>query len=262
MNTINNNNSDNNISSSKNILNINKKIELPKISQEHIPSQHDSDLYNKKNNNNNLQLKSKSMKSKIFLTSSKEDEGNNNIYILNKKNNNENQLIKKLLNDKIIININNSPIEHKKKIFQRSIILKNYMNEALLYRKSIFQRKKIHVGKIFKLSSSLNKYYNNIDNLKKNLKTIDTIIDRGVTKKMKKFKTLDKNIELDNYNDYLKPNLKKINCNLKYNYNKNQTKINELNKILNNFHEETKATFEGYKNETFKFIDKAYQKRE
>ena len=268
MNTINNNNSFNNISSS-NILNINKKMELPKISQEHIPSQHHIDLNIVKNNDKNIKLNSKTVENKVCLSLSKK-EGKNNIFIANKNNNNENQFIKKLLNDKISINISNSPLENKKNLFQRNIILKRYMNEALLYRKTLFQRKKIHVGKIFKLSSSLNKYYNNnIENLNKNLKTIDTSINSrsrksGVTKQMKKYKTLDKNIELDNniFIDYIKPNKKKMNCNLKYNYNKNQLKINEINTILNNFHEETKAAFAGYKNEAFKIIDKAYHKRE
>lgn len=79
---------------------------------------------------------------------------------------------------------------------------------------------------------------------------------------MRKFKTLDKNLEINNNNVYLKPNVNKINCNLKYNYNKNQMKIEEISTILNNLQEETKVTFDGFKNQAFKIIDKASQKKE
>ena len=47
-------------------------------------------------------------------------------------------------------------------------------------------------------------------------------------------------------NDYLRKNVNKINCNLKYNYNKNQMKIEEIGEILNNLQEETKITFDGF----------------
>ena len=63
-------------------------------------------------------------------------------------------------------------------------------------------------------------------------------------------------------NDYLRKNVNKINCNLKYNYNKNQRKIEEIGEILNNLQEETKITFDGFKNQTFKIIDKASQKKD
>ena len=266
MNTINNNNNEkNSLSSNENILNDNKKLELPKISQEYIPSQRSPDLLNKINDNKNLKLKPK--KSKLFIISSEDEKGKNNILTLNNKMNDENQIIKQLLNDKITINIKNNSKDNKNKLFQRNLILRKYMNEAVLYRKSIFQRKKkIHVGKIFKISSSYDKN-NNIDDLNKNLKTIDTSINSrisGVTKKLKRFKTLDKNIEINNYKsiDYLKPNLRKINCNLKFNFNQNQSKIDEINEILSNLQEETKATFDGFRNDAYRIIDRAYHKRE
>ena len=258
----------NNISFSKNEKsnNSHKKLFLPKISNEYLPSQNNIKILNKINDNNNyFKPKSKIIK-KVFLTSFKEEEKvRNNILALNNSINHENKIIHKILSDKIIINNKNSEKENKTKIFQRNIILRKYMNEALLYRKSIFQRNKIQVGRIFKISGSYNKNKIMKEDLIRNKLTIDSILNNKITdrnKKLRKFKTLDKNLEINDLNDYIKPNIDKINCNLKYNYNKNQMKIEEINSILNNLQEETKATFDGFKEQAFKIIDKASQKKD
>lgn len=256
------------ISFSKNekSMNSHKKLFLPRISNEYLPSINSIKILNKINdNNNNIKQKSKIIK-QVFLTSCKEEEKEkNNILALNNTINHENKIIHKILSDKIVINNKNSEKENKMKIFQRNIILRKYMNEALLYRKSIFQRNKIQVGRIFKISGSYDKNKIIKEDLIRNKLTIDSIVNNKISdrnKKLRKFKTLDKNLEINNLNDYLKPNINKINCNLKYNYNKNQMKIEEINSILNNLQEETKVTFDGFKNQAFKIIDKVSQKKD
>ncbi len=140
------------------------------------------------------------------------------------------------------------------------------MNEAILYRKSYFKRNKIQVGKIFKMPYSYDKYIFQNKNLNEDKIFIEPSINNSrlnqSRKVLKKFRTLDKNIELDNINEYFKPNLKKLNCNLKYKYYKNQMKINEINTILDNLHDESRAIFDGYRNQAYNIIDKASQKKE
>ena len=263
----NNNLNNDNISFSKNekSMNSHKKLLLPKISNEYLPSQKNINTLNKKKDINKFKKKQKKIK-EVFITSTKEEEKEkNNNFALNKTINHENKIIHKILSDKIIINNKNSEKENKTKLFQRNIILKKYMKEALLYRKSIFQKNKIQVGRIFKMSGSYNKNKINKEDLFRNKLTIDISLNNKITernKKLRRIKTLDKNLEINNNNDFLKPNVKKINCNLKYNYNKNQMKIEEINTILYNLQEETKVTFDGFKNQAFKIIDKASQKKD
>lgn len=140
----------------KTINNSNKKILLPKISNEYLPSQNNMNLLNKIKDNNNFKKKQKLI-SQVFLTSTKEEEKEKYNFVLNNTINHENKIIHKILSDKIIINNKNSEKENKTKLFQRNIILIKYMNEALLYRKSIFQKNKIQVARIFKMSGSYNK---------------------------------------------------------------------------------------------------------
>ena len=247
--------------------NSNRKLKLPIISKEYFPSQKNIKLFNKFLKDKNSNLKSTEIKKKIFLTSPKDEESekeyekNNNIFT---KTNNEKKIIRKILYDNIIIN-NFLLKENKSKLFQRNIILKKYMNEAILYRKSIFQRKKINVGEIFNNPISYDKTNEIFEDLNHNKKTIDTSINSNLIegpKKMKKFKTLDRNIVLSKSVGFSKPNKNKLNCNLKYNFNKNQKRINEINSILNNIEEETKVTFDGYRNQIYKIIDKAKPKKE
>ena len=254
---------DNNSFYKKESINIShKKLFLPKIRRENI---YFKKKFNKISNNKILKPNSKI---KIFLTSPKEEEQekNNNLFTLNNKTNNEDKIIHKILSQKIIINKKGDEQENKNLIFQRNIILKKYMNEALLYRKSIFQRNKIHVGKIFKMPYSYDKYYFKKEFLNNDKITIDSSIDNSRLnerkKLLKKYKTLEKNIELESLNIYFKPNYKMLNCGLKYKYNTNQKEINEINSILNNLHEDSKATFDGFRNQTYKIIDKASQKKE
>ena len=149
--TTNNLNNDN-VSFSKNekSMNFHEKLLLPKISNEYLLSQNNMNILNKIKDINNFKKK------KVFLTSTKEEEKTKkNNFVLNNTINHENRIIHKILSDKIIINNKNSEKENKTKLFQRNIILKKYMNEALLYRKSIFQKNKIQVGRIFKISGSI-----------------------------------------------------------------------------------------------------------
>ena len=258
---INNLNKDISFSENEKSMNLHKKLLLPKISNEYLPTEKNINILNKINDNNKI-IKTK----QIFLSSTKEEEKTkNNIFALNNTINHENKIIHKILRDKIIINNKNFEKENITKLFQRNIILKKYMNEALLYRKSIFQKNKIQVGRIFKMAGSYNKNKINKEDLIRNKLTIDASLNNKITernKKLRKFKTLDKNLEINNMNDYLRKNVNKMNCNLKYNYNKNQMKIEEIGEILNNLQEETKITFDGFKNQTFKIIEKASQKKD
>ena len=265
--TINNLNEDiTSFSKNENNVKLHKKLLLPNISNEYLPSEKKIKILNKINDNNNY-FKQKSKKErKVFLTSFKEEEiDKNNIFAFNNTIDHENRIIHKMLSDKIIINNKDWEKENKAKLFQRNIILNKYMNEALLYRKSIFQRNKIQVGRIFKISGAYNKNKIIKEDSIRNKFTIDVNLNNKITegtKKLRRFKTLDKNLEINNSNDYIKPNSKKINCNLKYNYNKNQMKIEEINTILNNLQEESKVTFDGFKNQAFKIIDKVSQKKD
>lgn len=257
-------NNDNSFSKYRNNINSSKKLVLPKINKEYLPSHYNIKIFNKISNDKIINQKSKI---RIFLTSPKEDEQEkNNIITLNNKINPEEKVIHKILSDKIIINKKDSEEENKNKIFQRNLILKKYMNEAILYRKSYFKRNKIQVGKIFKMPYSYDKYIFQNKNLDEDKIFIEPSINNSrlnqSRKVLKKFRTLDKNIELDNINEYFKPNLKKLNCNLKYKYYKNQMKINEINTILDNLHDESRAIFDGYRNQAYNIIDKASPKKE
>lgn len=263
------NNKNYNILFSKREKNINtcKRFCLPKIAEEYFPSQQNIKILNKLPCNKSLS-RTKKLKKNIFLTSSKyidsdpsKEQEKNNFFTLDNKNNPENRIIHKILSDKIIIKNKNLG---KEKIFQRNIILKNYMNEAILYRKSIFQKNKVHVGRILKIPHSFSKNFKIGKNINLNKIAIDFNLNSYLNeskKKMKKYKTLDKTFEIDNLKNYIKPNLKKIHCNLKYNFCKNQKKINEINSILNNLNEDSKISFNGYRSQVFKIIDNTYQHR-
>lgn len=250
----------------ENNINTHKRFFLPKITKEYFPSQQNIKILNKLSFNKNLS-RAKNSKMYLFLTSSKEvepepikEQEKKNFFTLDNNNNPENRIIHKILSDKIIIKKKSLG---KEKIFQRNMILKNYMNEAILYRNSVFQKNKVHVGKILKIPHSFSKNFKIGKNINK--MTIDFNLNSNLNeskKKMKKYKTLDRNIELNDLNNYIKPNIKKINCNLKYNFNKNQKKLNEINSIFNNLSEESKFSFNGYRSQVFKIIDNVYQNRD
>ena len=172
----------------------------------------------------------------------------------------QNKPIINLLNNKI--SINNSPKETKKKELKRNIILKKYMNEAILYRKSFFQKKKMNVGKIFNIPlSHKNLVISDDINMNENKRTLDSNInyrnDRR-NKRIRKFKTQDKNIVLDVSIDHLIPNLKKRNCNLKYHYDRNNEEIDKITSVLKSLEERTKITFNKFKDDTDQIFQSIY----
>ena len=232
-----------------NIIKPKKILHLPKIKKQYFPLQHSIKiLNNNKENSNYLEYK---LNHPIFLTITKDEEEKNN---LAKNNKTGDKTIHDILNDKIKISYKNSPKEHKKRELKSNVILKRYMNEAILYRKSFFQKNKIDVGKLLELPFSprnndiLNNLYENKRSRDSNFNDND---NAKIVKKMRKFKTQDKNIELDNNNmKFFTPNIKYRNCNFKYKFNKNKEKINEVTSVLKNLEDRTKATFNKFKDET------------
>ena len=232
-----------------NIINEKKILYLPKIKKQYFPLQHSIKiLNNNKENSNYLKYK---LNHPIFLTITKDEEEKT---YLAKNNKSGDKTIHDILNDKIKINYKNSPKERKKRELKSNVILNRYMNEAILYRKSFFQKKEIDVGKIFELPFSQRN--NDIsNNLYENKRSRDSNFNDNENaknvKRMRKFKTQDKNIELDNnYMKYFTPNIKYRNCNFKYKFNKNKEKINEVTSVLKNLEDRTKATFNKFKDET------------
>jgi hypothetical protein len=263
---------ENSISKNDKTINIKRKFFLPKINQKYLPFQHSLKIFNNisKDKQINLRYKlnhpkfltlTKSEEKKILLKNSTNKRFNSNII-----NDSQNKPIIKLLHNKISIS-NNSPKETKKKELKRNIILKKYMNEAILYKKSYFQKKKMNVGKIFNMPLSHKNIaisddmkMNENENKNKNKKTINTTIkyrnDRRSIR-IRKFKTQDKNIVLEDSNDYLMPNLKK-NCNLKYHYDRNKDGIDKITADLKSLEERTKITFNKFKNDTDQIFQSIY----
>jgi hypothetical protein len=243
-----------------NIINEKKILYLPKIKKQYFPLQHSIKiLNNNKENSNYLKYK---LNHPIFLTITKDEEEKN---YLAQNNKSGDQTIHNILNDKIKISYKNSPKEHKKKELKSSVILNKYMNEAILYRKSFFQKKKIDVGKLLELPFSPRN--NDILNyLYENKRSRDSNFNDNAkqVKKLRKFKTQDKSIELDsNYmNNNFTPNIKYRNCNFRYKFNKNKDKINEVTSVLKNLEDRTKATFNKFKDETDHIFHSMYYNNE
>jgi len=241
-----------------NIINAKKIIRLPKIQKQYLPLQHSIKiLNNNKENNNYLKYR---LNHPIFLTIAKDEEEKNHLSISKSVD----KTIQDILNDKIKINYKNSPKEHKKKELKSNVILNKYMNEAILYRKSFFQKKKMDVGKLLELPFSprnndiLNYLYE-----KKKSKDSNFNDSAKKVKKMRKFKTQDKNIELDNnYMKFFTPNIKYRNCNFKYKFNRNKEKINEVTSVLKSLEDRTKATFNKFKDETDHIFHSIYYNNE
>ena len=248
-----------------NIINYKRKLHLPKIKKKFYPFQNDIKMYNNLSTSKKSKTKYQ-LSIPVFLTSNNNESEKNFLSInlkgvsSNKKiyKKDENETILNLLNNKITINNKHSPKENKKKELKRDIILKKYMNEAILYRKSFFQNKQ-QVGKVLNIQN----YFKNNDKviINDNKRTID-INDNNdmqkMVKRMKKFKTQDKNIELNNSIDYLAPNLKKRNCNLKFNYYRNKKEIIGLESIFKSLEEKAKKEFNGFKKETDNIFTNIY----
>ena len=228
------------------IINPKKILRLPKIKKQYFPPQHSFKILN--NNNENINYLKYKLNHPIFLTITKDEEEKT---IFAKNNKSGDKTIHDILNDKIKISYKNSPKEKKKEL-KSNVILKRYMNEAILYRKSFFQKNKIDVGKLLKLPFSP-KNNDILNNLYEKKRSRDSNFNDNVkiVKKMRKFKTQDKSIELDNnYKKFFTPNIKYRNCNFKYKFNKNNEKINEVTSVLKNLEDRTKATFNKFKDET------------
>lgn len=244
-----------------NIINAKGIIHLPKIKKQYFPLQHSIKiLNNNKESSNYLKYR---LNHPIFLTITKDEEEKN---YLAKNNKTVDKTIQDILNDKIKISYKNSPKDHKKRELKSNVILNKYMNEAILYRKSFFQKKKIDVGKLLKSPFSprnndiLNYLYENKRSRDSNFNDND---NNKKIKRMRKFKTQDKNIELDNnYMKYFTPNIKYRNCNFKFKFNRNKDKINEVTSVLKNLEDRTKATFNKFKDETDHIFHSIYYNNE
>jgi len=228
-----------------------EKLSLPKIKKELIPLQLSKI---------NSYKRDKNQKSKFdfetFLTSRKLDK-----YLYN--SNNEDKIIYKLLKEKIDINNNRNNCINQNKSSKR---LKTEINEETLNQNTIFRKreakelKEVKVRKLltnsrtYKNRNKMKSLYLNDDNKDKNngnnlyIKLYQP--DLNDTNKSKRFKTLEKKSEKDDSIEYYPNNKKKINCALKYRYDKNKKNINVVNALLKNINSRIKATFDGFKNET------------
>ena len=232
-----------------------EKLSLPKIKNELIPLQLSK---------NNSCKKDKSQRTKFdyetFLTSRKVDK-----YV---NSNNEDQIIYKLLKEKIdIYNDRNYYLNQNKS----SKKLKTEINEETLNQNTIFRRreaKELREVKVRKLLTN-SRTYKNRNKIKTLFLNDDNIVNNNGnngnnlnikiyqefndSNKSKRFKTLEKKSEKekdDESVEYYPNNKKKINCALKYRYDKNKKTINTINSLLQNINNRIKATFDGFKNET------------
>lgn len=228
------------------------KISLPKIKKELIPLQ-----LSKMNSYKKDKIQRTKLDFETFLTSRKMEK-----YLYN--SNNEDKIIYKLLKEKIDINSNrnyNNINENK-----RNKRLKTEINEETLNQNTIFRRreaKELREVKVRKLLTNSRTYKNR--NKIKSLYLKDADVDKNNgnnlniklyqelndSNKSKRFKTLEKKSEKDDDSIEIYPNnKKKINCALKYRYDKNKKAINVVNALLQNINGRIQATFDGFKNET------------
>ena len=249
----NNDDSETPIKSIKNMNNNHSKEKwtLPRIKNELIPLQ-----LSKNNSCKKDKIQRTKLDFETFLTSRKLDK-----YLYN--SNNEDKIIYKLLKEKIDINNDRNYYLNQNKSSKK---LKTEINEETLNQNTIFRRreaKELREVKVRKLLTNSRTYKNrnkiktlylNDDNIVKsngnnlNKKLYQEFNDSN---KSKRFKTLEKKSEKEDESiDYYPNNKKKINCALKYRYDKNKKNINVINAILQNINNRIKATFDGFKNET------------
>lgn len=227
-----------------------EKLNLPKIKKELIPLQ-----LSKVNSCKKEKFQRTKLDYETFLTSRKLDK-----YLYN--SNNEDKIIYKLLKEKIDINNNRNYYINLNKSTKK---LKTEINEETLNQNSIFRRreakelKEVKVRKLltnsrtYKNRSKIKSLYLNDDNIVKNNGNnlnIKLYQDLNDSNKSKRFKTLEKKSEKDESIEYYPNNKKKINCALKYRYDKNRKSINVVNTLLQSINNRIKATFDGFKNET------------
>jgi hypothetical protein len=228
-----------------------EKLSLPKIKKELVPLQLSKMNSYKRDKNQRTKFDFET-----FLTSRKLDK-----YLYN--SNNEDKMIYKLLKEKIDVSNNRNDYINQNKSSKR---LKTEINEETLNQNTIFRRreaKELKEVKVHKLLTNSRTYKNrnkikplylNDDNIVKNngnsiyKKLYKELNDSN---KSKRFKTLEKKSEKDDDSiEYYPNNKKKINCALKYRYDKNKKSINVVNALLQNINNRIKATFDGFKNET------------
>ena len=166
--------------------------------------------------------------------------------------NNEDKIIYKLLKEKIDINNDRNYYLNQNK---------SSKNQNTIYRRR--EVKELREVKVHKLLTN-SRTYKNINKIKTLYLDDDNIVKNNGnnlnkklyqefnnTNKSKRFKTLEKKSEKDDDSiEYYPNNKKKINCALKYRYDKNKKSINAVNALLQNINNRIKATFDGFKNET------------
>ena len=229
-----------------------EKLSLPKIKKELIPLQLSKVNSYKRDKNQRTKLDYEA-----FLTSRNYDK-----YLYN--SNNEDKIIYKLLKEKIDINNNRNNYMNQNKSSKR---LNTEINEETLNQNIIFRKregKELKEVKVHKLLTNSRTYKNrnkikplylNDDNVVKNngINVNKKFYQQELNdnNKSKRYKTIEKKSENDDESiEYYPNNKKKINCALKYRYDKNKKNINVINSILQNINNRIKATYDGFKNET------------
>ena len=229
-----------------------EKMSLPRIKKELIPLQISKFNSYKRDKNQRTKLDYEA-----FLTSRNYDK-----YLYN--SNNEDKMIYKLLREKIDINNNKNYYMSQNKSSKR---LKTEINEETLNQNIIFRKregkelKEVKVHKLltnsrtYKNRNKIKSLYLNDDNVVKNngINVNKKFYQQELNdnNKSKRYKTIEKKSENDDESiEYYPNNKKKINCALKYRYDKNKKNINVINAILQNINNRIKATFDGFKNET------------
>jgi len=251
-----NNDSQNNIS--KQDINNDKdndKIILPKINKDLIPLQNNISV-NKMNSYDKGFNYKKRLNGPAFLTLRKLESKKMNLYKSNNNIENENYLIHKLLKEKIEINNNKNKCSLTYKNLKNK--LRIYIDEASLYKNSIFihrekkNLKEVKVSKLLTLSNAYKSKYNNCSDNNKNTIDLRVYKDKNLYEdKSKRLKTLDKKYIKNENSEYIPNNWrKKINCGLKYKYDKNKESIDEITLKIKKIDNIVKVAFDGFKNET------------
>ena len=229
-----------------------EKLSLPKIKKELIPLQLSKVNSYKRDKNQRTKFDFET-----FLTSRKLDK-----YLYN--SNNEDKIIYKLLKEKIDINNNRNNYINQNKSSKRlnTEINEETLNQNIIFRKregkelkEVKVRKLLSNSRTYKNRNKIKSLYINDDNVVKNngINVNKKFYQQELNdnNKSKRYKTIEKKSENDDESiEYYPNNKKKINCALKYRYDKNKKNINVINSILQNINNRIKATYDGFKNET------------
>jgi hypothetical protein len=241
---------------SKQEINNNKekeKIVLPKINRESKNIQNNLSDINNSCHYVKCDIPKINKNNPTFLTLKKTEADKINLYRLNNNIPTENNLIFKLLKEKIEVNNKRYKVHQTYKDLGNR--LKMYIDDASLYKNSHFIHrekkniKQVKLGKLF-ISSNLNKSKYNLDS-DRNQDTIDLRIYKNLYEdKPIRFKSLDKRYIKNEISDYYPSNWRKnLNCGLKYKYNKNKESIDQITLKIQIIDNKVKETFDGFKNE-------------